>query len=549
MTFRSTRLLVVLVVGSFLTSQLVFAQAPDASTPQASPSTPAPTTGEKPAGAKTKAKKSKKAAVAAADGEQRVRIRVTLGAQASQKPVSGRLLVMMTSSTKAMKQVILGFENIDAKNVWASAKEIHGLAPGGSVDMDPDDLSYPTPFSKVAAGDYQLQAYLDTNHDFSYYMEPNAGDLESEIMHAKLGTGTPVTLTLSKTIPEQRLPAPHAKLLEFRSEKLSAYWGRPMMIRGWVVLPPSYEIDSSARYPVVYVTHGFGGDLPRIAHLAKEYSDAMQSKKVPEMIYVVLEESCPRGTHEFADSANNGPYGYALTEELIPEIDRTYRTDGKAGSRFVTGHSSGGWAALWLQVAYPKVFGGSWPTAPDPSDFHSFTGVDLTKDTNFYHRPDGSPRMLVRMGGKDVLSLEQFAKLERVMGDYGGQMASFEYVFSPRGEDGRPQQLFDRDTGEINRNVALALEKYDVAKILRDHWKELAPDLDGKIHLTVGTADTFNLDEPARLLEQTLKELGAKAEFTYAPNRTHMNLYEGGLQERMAKEMYAVARPTAAASK
>jgi hypothetical protein len=141
------------------------------------------------------------------------------------------------------------------------------------------------------------------------------------------------------------------------------------------------------------------------------------------------------------------------------------------------------------------------------------------------------------------LSLEQFAKMERVMGDYGGQMASFEYVFSPRGEDGRPMQLFDRDTGDINRDVAKAWEKYDVAKILRDHWKELAPNLNGKIHLTVGTADTFHLDEPARLLEQTIKDLGGKATFTYIPGRTHMDLYEGGLEEKIAKEMYAVARP------
>lgn len=109
-------------------------------------------------------------------------------------------------------------------------------------------------------------------------------------------------------------------------------------------------------------------------------------------------------------------------------------------------------------------------------------------------------------------------------------------------------QLFDRDTGEINREVANAWEKYDVARILREHWKELAPNLNGKIHLIVGTADTFHLDEPARLLEQTIKELGGKASFTYVPGRTHMNLYEGGLQDRIAKQMYAVARPKAKAA-
>jgi hypothetical protein len=474
---------------------------------------------------------------------------VTLAPAAASKPVSGRLLLLMTSNPKPVKNINLGFENIDASDVWMGAKEISSLAPGASIDVDPDELSYPTPFSKAAAGEYQVQAVLDINHDYAYYNEPNAGDLISEVGHAKLASAEPIALSLTSVLPEAKLPKPaHASLIDFQSNRLSAYWGRPMHIRGWLVLPPSYATNKTARYPTVYVTHGFGGDLARITKLADDYYELLEKKSIPEMIYVILDESCPRGTHEFADSANNGPYGAALTKELIPSLEKKYRMDGKPSGRFITGHSSGGWASLWLQVAYPAFFGGTWPTAPDPSDFHSFTGVDLLKDTNFYRKPDGSPRMLVRMNGKDVLSLEQFAKMERVMGDYGGQMASFEYVFSPRAEGGRPMQLFNRDTGEIDRDVANAWEKYDVAEILREHWKMLGPQLNGKIHLTVGTADTFHLDEPARLLEQTMKQLGAKASFTYVPGRTHMNLYEGGLQERIAKEMYAVARPKKPAS-
>lgn len=471
-------------------------------------------------------------------------VHVTLAPAVSKTPVTGRLLILMTSNPKATKEIKLDFENIDASDVWVAAKEVHDLAPGASIEIDPDELAYPTPFSKAAAGDYQVQAVLDTNHDYAYYMEPNGGDLTSEVTSAKLAPGGTIDLTLKETIPTEPLPTPaHAKLIDFPSHRLSTYWGRPVHIRGWLVLPPSYAKNKTARYPTVYQTHGFGGDLPRIAGLAEEAYKRMQSKSGPEMIYVVLDEHCARGTHEFADSVNNGPYGDALTKELIPDLEKKYRMDAKPSGRFVTGHSSGGWASLWLQVAYPRVFGGSWPTSPDPSDFHSFTNVDLTKDTNFYRRPDGSARMLVRMNGKDVLSLEQFAKMERVMGDYGGQLASFEYVFSPRGEDGRPMHLFDRDTGEINRDVAKAWEEYDVAHILREHWKQLAPNLNGKIHLFVGTADTFHLDEPARLLEQTIRDLGGKASFTYIPDRTHFNLYEGGLEEKIAKEMYAVARP------
>jgi hypothetical protein len=104
--------------------------------------------------------------------------------------------------------------------------------------------------------------------------------------------------------------------------------------------------------------------------------------------------------------------------------------------------------------------------------------------------------------------------------------------------------LFDRDTGNIDPEVAAYWEQhYDIASLLRTNWKKIGPLLNGKIHFTVGTADTFHLDEPARLLEQTIKDLGGNAHFTYLEGRSHFDLYQGGLTEQIAKEMYAVARP------
>ena len=129
------------------------------------------------------------------------------------------------------------------------------------------------------------------------------------------------------------------------------------------------------------------------------------------------------------------------------------------------------------------------------------------------------------------------------MGSYGGQIASFEWVFSPRGPDGRPAQLFDRDTGEIHPDVAQAWEKYDISAILRAGASKLRPLLQDKIHLTVGTADTFHLDEPALLLEETLKELGIRTHINFLPGKNHFDLYADGLREQIAKEMEDVARP------
>jgi enterochelin esterase-like enzyme len=92
--------------------------------------------------------------------------------------------------------------------------------------------------------------------------------------------------------------------------------------------------------------------------------------------------------------------------------------------RFLTGHSSGGWFALWTIVRYPQLFGGSWATAPDPIDFHDFLGVDLyALGANMYHAGDGKPRPLERDHDKVVKTIREAARLESVLGHNGGNSA------------------------------------------------------------------------------------------------------------------------------
>jgi Putative esterase len=265
---------------------------------------------------------------------------------------------------------------------------------------------------------------------------------------------------------------------------------------------------------------------------------------------VMLNESWTTGTQEFADSVNNGPWGHALTAEFIPYLESKYRMDAKVNGRFLQGHSSGGWATLQLQVNYPAIFGGTWSTSPDPSDFHDFTGVDLyAPHANMYHRPDGSAYPLVRDHAKIVGTLEQFAKMERVLGDYGGQFGSFDWVFSPRGGDGRPLPMFNRDTGDVDPAVVTYWhDHYDLAHIVSSDWNTRGKDLRGKIHLFVGTADTFYLDGAAHKFDAVLRGLNADAHFTFIPDRTHFDIYKvgadgEGLFSQIAAEMYKVARP------
>jgi hypothetical protein len=360
----------------------------------------------------------------------------------------------------------------------------------------------------------------------------------------------PDTKPLLAALPEaERAAYERALSVDFVSPALSAFWGRPIHMRGWIGLPPGYRAGGPA-FPVVYWTHGFGGTLASARAMAARAIGRMAIGDWPPMIWVCLDESSPTGTHEFADSVNNGPWGEALTAELIPWLERHYRMDGRPGGRFLTGHSSGGWATLWLQTRYPAIFGGTWSTSPDPSDFHNFTNVDLyAPGANAYREPDGTETPLVRDHDRLIATLRQFARLEEVIGPYGGQFASFDWVFSPKGPDGRPLPMFDRASGAVDPAVAAYWrDHYDIARRIERDWPRLRRDLDGKIHLIVGTADTFYLDGPAQRLKAVLDRLGAHASFTFLPGRTHMDLFRQpgdtmGLMRDISWEMYAVARP------
>ena len=190
---------------------------------------------------------------------------------------------------------------------------------------------------------------------------------------------------------------------------------------------------------------------------------------------------------------------------------------------------------------------GTWPTAPDPVDFRSFCGINATPGShdNAYRDAKGAPRNLVRSQGKNVASWQQFAREEEVLGEYGGQMASFEWVFSPRGEDGRPMRLFNRTTGVLDQAVLDAWQRYDIRLTLERQWSTKAPQLTGEFHIICGEADTFHLEEAVRMLCGFLKEKGSDAVCELVPGRDHMNLYEpyrtypDGLEMRIQPKKWA----------
>jgi hypothetical protein len=495
-------------------------------------------------------------------------------------PVSGRLLVFAKNAAAepakadgqetggkkdeqpgGKKEVDISEFHPTATSV--AAVEVHDVAPGSAIEVDVDRTAFPAAFSTMPRADYELQAVLDTDHNYNHGGR-DGDDWQGEVVEAKgwaPGMGLEPVLTLREHPEPGRRAEMVAKAMaevkpgvaekaEFESPLLTMFWGKPTYIRGWVMLPPGYDAKAQTTYPTFYWTHGFGGDLDYSLVSGLGLRQAMVEHKAPPMICVMLDESLPEGTHEFADSVNNGPWGAALTTEFIPWLEAKYRMDARPSGRLLNGHSSGGWATLQLQVNYPQIFGGTWSTSPDPSDFHDFTGPDLyAPHTNVYHKADGTAWPIIRDKGQVQSTMEQLAKLEAVLGPYGGQMTSFDWVFSPKGPSGAPEPMFDRVTGDVDPTVvAYWHDHYDLAHLTEEHWAQNGDLLKGRIHLFVGTADTFYLDGSAHLFEARLKKLDADPHFTYIPDRTHFDLYKigddrMGLMWQIMSEMYAVARP------
>jgi hypothetical protein len=472
---------------------------------------------------------------------------VTLDAAAAPAGVSGRLLILLEKGSAVKPTIRLGFA--PGQSMLAS-RPVDFAAPGTVIEIDADEIAFPKPFSELEPGDYIAMAVFDPDNSFPRNRQ-DAGDWVSDVAVLRKGwpgAGPPAELRLTRRLPAPPKPADTAavKLVEFPSPALAAFWGREVIMRAGVVLPPDWETNA-APLPAVYHVHGFGGDHTGAWRAGERIAREMGEGKRMRAAHVFLDASCPGGHHVFADSDNNGPWGKALTEDFIPYLERRFRLAPTPKGRFLTGHSSGGWSTLWLQVRYPDYFGGTWPTAPDSVDFRNWTGIDMTPGStqNAYVKADGTPLNLVRARGRDIVSFRDFMHMEMVAGEMGGQIASFDWVFSPRGPDGRPLRGFHRQTGVPDQKVLEAWKRYDIARIVRENWETLGPKLKGKVRLVIGDEDTFHLNESAELFCAFLKSKGREEACEIVPGRNHSDLFQAyktypqGLEKRIDEEMKA----------
>ncbi|MDZ4820098.1 MAG: alpha/beta hydrolase-fold protein [Planctomycetota bacterium] len=466
------------------------------------------------------------------------KIRVTLPEGVSERPVSGRLYLFLSQKPFGMPM-----RSLD----WFSPEpfysvRIDGFAPGESRAIDDSAAGFPDKLSTLKPGHYRVQAILDQG-----FYEPKsadeAGNIYSDVASFEVAERpVDVDLKLSKVVQAQAFPeSKWVQEVVLKSDLLSKFHRREVLERCAVVLPASYYEQPDRRYPTIYIIPGFGGDLTAALRYAAGPPPAAPGEI--DAILVFLSGRCKWGHHVYADSQTNGPRGAALIEEMIPQIDRMYRTIDASTARFVMGHSSGGWSSLWLQVTYPEKFGGVWSSAPDPADFRDFQAIDLYAQPpqNVYVDAQKNRRPIARRGGQPVLWFDSFTRMDDTL-DRGGQLRSFEAVFSPLDKQGLPARLWDRKTGVVDPLVAKAWERYDIRLKLKRDWKQLAPLLAGKIHIQVGTEDTFYLDGATRLLAEELKALGSDAKIEFIDGADHGQVLTRAYHRRCREEMSALFR-------
>jgi hypothetical protein len=492
-------------------------------------------------------------------GQSVLQLQVQFGPDLSTAPLDGRLLVIL--SKDAAEEPRLQVSD-SPKTQQIFGIDVEGLRPGQLARIDAGSLGYPIDtLAKVPAGKYRVQALLHRYETFhradghtvklpmdrgeGQQWNKAPGNLYSTPQDVSFdpASSVPVSIGLDKVIPPLPEPATtrYIKHETIQSERLTRFWGRPMHLGAHVLLPEGFESHPEARYPlVIYHGHfpvtfsGFREELPD-PNLKPEYSERFHlpaynrtqqelayqffkewtGPNYPRMVIIEIQHANPYYDDSYAvNSANLGPYGDAITYELIPFLEKKYRCLGGGWARFMYGGSTGGWEALAAQIFYPTEYNGCWAACPDPIDFRAYTVVNIYEDKNAYYL-DGPWRKIRRPGMRNYLGhistmLEDVNQLELVLGTKsrsGQQWDIWEAVYSPAESDGYPKRIWDKKTGAIDPEVARYWrEHYDLHAILERDWPKIGKQLEGKINIYVGDMDNYYLNNAVYLMEEFLEK-------------------------------------------
>ena len=506
--------------------------------------------------------------------------RVTFPAGRSSTPLDGRLLLLISNDMKVEPRTAIS-DGLNSQQVFGTT--VDGWRPGTPAAVTEEAVGYPVAkLSAMPTGDYTVQAVLNVYKIFhradgktvklppdrgeGQHWNAKPGNLFSQPKRVHIGPGSPsVNISLTDVIPPIP-PKPDTKYirhLHLQSALLTKFWGTPMFLDAVVMVPEGFDAHPQAHYPLAIFEDHFSpefGDFresPPDPNLKPDYSErfhlagynriqqeegyknyqAWVAPNEPRLLIVKINHANPFYDDSYAvDSANLGPYGAAIETELIPAIEKQFRGLGQGWARFVYGGSTGGWESLAVQMFYPDHYNGAFVACPDPVDFHAYSTVDLYKQDNMFYLPGANKQVeqpsMRNYLGQTLISMRENVRYEAALGDRGrsgDQFDIWQAVYSPVGADGYPQPIFDKTTGAIDhRTAAYWHEHYDLNAMLQRDWQTLGPKLQGKLHLYVGSDDTYFLNDAVYLMEDFLKQTGTpghgvpyNGEVKYGPRAEH----------------------------
>jgi hypothetical protein len=512
---------------------------------------------------------------AAAQGHPRFEISFPAAAHAA--PVTGRVYVMITRSDE--REPRLQISQVDGIPFFG--RDVVRLAPSTVAVIDETDLGYPVDnLRDIPAGDYIVQAFVNVYSEFhradghmvwmhddqweGQRWEISPGNMYSVPQKMRLDprAGFRIRLVADQVIPPVVIPpdTKYVKRIKMQSPMLSKFWGRPVYLGATVLLPRDYDTEN-IQYPVIYEQGHFSLAAPmRFAENTDLYA-AWLRDDFPRVVVVTFQHPNPYYDDSYAvNSVNVGPYGDALIQELIPEIEKRFRVMREPYARLLTGGSTGGWESLALQLFHPDYFGGTWTSCPDPVSFSGYEGVDIYKDANAFYKQHEWYRVptanMRDTFGETRITVQQKNQFEHVAGTHGRsgrQMDIWSAVFGPLGEDGYFKPLIDQVSGAVDQDVVRYWhDNYDLMVYMQKNWATLGPRVQDKIRIYVGDMDTYQLDKGVVLLDNWMQTTTSPAYhgfFMYGDRKPHCWNGPSSTPERL-REMaqHVLARKPAGAT-
>ena len=495
---------------------------------------------------------------------QALRFETTVPVRAHAAPITGRVFVILSRHESG--DLLKDIGSWEQETPFFGA-DVSNLAPGSAAVIDADTLGYPLKsLREIPAGDYYVQALVNVYTEFhrsdghtiwahmdqweGQQFNRSPGNLYSDVqkVHLDPAAGYDVHLEADHVIPAIKMPADTrwVKHVKLQSKLLSQFWGQPIFIGATVLLPKDYDKHPDAHYPVIYEQDHFKLDPPlfmqteapgdgnRWTSMGYAGFQVWSGNNFPRMIAVTFQHPTPYFDDSYAvNSANNGPYGDALMQELIPYLEEHFRIIRQPWARVLTGGSTGGWESLALELYHPDFFGGTWTGFPDPIDFHHYQLTDIYSDPNAFDVPGyewvARERPLMRTAeGQVVETVRQMSQLEEVLGSHGRsgqQLEAWEAVYGPVGADGYPEPLWDKRTGVIDQKVADYMRDhgYDLREYAKKNWSKIGPMLTDNIFIWVGDMDNFYLNLAVYDMQDFFNQHPeAKAHFEYGrPEKGH----------------------------